>query len=165
MPRVGNLKRLLTTTNNPLWIALPTIGTLIFGCLSLASIASAATKYLKPGDRLKQWRLKRRRIKEVSNYIPFMTDKDKEIIGYLLYHKQKMFQANSDGGYAAPLISKGIIRLACKKGQVYDALWTPFEIPDYVWPILEKNKEHFPYNPPPRGKGERHPWAIHWMVR
>ena len=39
-----------------------------------------------------------------------MTKEDKEIIGYLLHHNQKMFQAGVTGGYAAPLISKGIIR-------------------------------------------------------
>jgi len=156
---------IIPTTNSPLWIALPLIGALIFGFLSLASIASAAAKYIKPGDRLDQWRLKRKKIKAVAEFIPFMTDKDKEIIGYLFYHKQKMFQADNDGGYAAPLISKGIIRVACKKGQVYSSPWTPFEIPDYVWSVLEKHKEQFPYKPPPRGKGEKHPWAINWMVR
>lgn len=155
---------IIPTTHSPLWIALPSIGALIFGFLSLASIGSAAAKYIKPGDRLDQWRLKRRKIQQVIEYIPNMTDRDREIIGYLLYHKQKMFQAGNDGGYAAPLISKGIIRVACKKGQVYDPSWTPFEIPDYAWSVLEKNKEHFPYKPP-KGKAEKHPWAIPWMVR
>ena len=158
-------KGIIPTTNSPLWIALPCIGALVFGFLSLASIGSAAAKYMKPGARIEQWRLRRRKIKEVSEYIPYMTDKDREIIGYLLYHKQKMFQADNDGGYAAPLISKGIIRVSCNQSQIYDPSWTPFEIPDYAWSVLEKNKDHFPYNPPPKGKVEKHPWAIHWMVR
>ncbi len=158
-------KGIIPTTDSPLWIALPSIGALIFGFLSLASIASAAAKYIKPGVRIDQWRMRRRKIKEIIEYIPYMSDKDREIIGYLLYHKQKMFQADNDGGYAAPLISKGIIRVACKAGQTYDSRWTPFEIPDYAWSVLERNKEHFPYKPPAKGDVEKHPWAIHWMVR
>lgn len=62
-------KGIIPTTNSPLWIALPSIGALVFGFLSLASISSAAAKYIKPGDRLDQWRLKRRRIKEVGSKI------------------------------------------------------------------------------------------------
>ena len=156
---------IIPTTDSPLWVAVPSIAGLIFGFLSLAAIGDALVKTLEPSKRIKQWFWKRKKTKEVSNFIPYMTDKDREIIGYLLYHNQKTFQADSDGGYAAPLISKGIIRVACKQGQVFDPSGTPFEIPDYAWSVLERNKSSFPYKPPIKDETEKHPWAIHWMVR
>ena len=151
-------QNLIPSTNNPLWIAVPSIGAVIFTFLSLATLAKA----VKLGVRIEQWNLKRQKVKEVREFIPYMTDKDREIIGYLLYHNQKMFQADQDGGYAAPLISKGIIKISLRPGQMFDVSHVPFEIPDYVWSVLEENKELFPYNPPPTGKAEKHPWAIPW---
>jgi hypothetical protein len=94
-----------------------------------------------------------------------MTEKDKEIIGYLLYHNQRMFQTEQDGGYAAPLISKDIIIISAKRGQVMDMSRVPFEVPDYIWLVFKKNQHLFPYEPPPKGETEVHPWAISWMVR
>ena len=157
--------KVIPTTDSPLWTALPAIGTVIFGCLALAAIGSALTKVFKPAVIFDQWRLKRRKEKAVREYIPYMSDKEREIIGYLLYRKQKMFQTNQDGGYAAPLISKGIIQYSGVPGQAIDQIRVPFEVPDHVWRILEKNREAFPYDPPPNGEVESHPWAIHWMAQ
>jgi hypothetical protein len=156
---------IIPTTESPLWIAVPSVFGVIFSFLSLAAIGNAFVTAFEPGKRIKYWLFMRKKIKEVDDFIPYMTDKDKEIIGYLLYHNQKTFQADSDGGYAAPLIAKGIIRVACKQGQIIDHSWVPFEIPDFAWEVLAKNKVSFPYKPPQKGKTEVHPWAIHWMVR
>ena len=155
-------QNLIPSTNSPLWIAVPSIGAVIFGCLSLAAIGNALTKAIKPGMRIDKWLLKRQKVKEVLEFIPYMTDKDREIIGYLLYHNQKMFQATQDGGYAAPLISKGVIKISLRHGQTFDASHVPFEIPNYAWSVFEENKKLFPYNPPPKGKAEKHPWALPW---
>ncbi len=156
---------IIPTTDSPLWVAVPSIAGLIFGFLSLAAIGNALVNTLEPSKRIKRWFLKRQKAKEVRDFVPYMTDKDREIIGYLLYHNQKTFQADSDGGYAAPLISRGIISVMCRPGQVFDPSWMPFEIPDYAWSVLEKNRSSFPYKPPSKGETEKHPWAIHWMVR
>ncbi len=156
---------IIPTDNSPLWVAIPSIFGLIFGFLSLAAIGDTFVKAFKPNKRFMQWLWRRNKVKEVSSFMPYMTDDDRKIIGYLLYHKQKTFQADSDGGYAAPLISKGVISIACKQGQVYDPSRTPFEIPDYIWQVLEQNKSSFPYKPPKKGETEKHPWAIPWMVR
>jgi len=157
--------KIIPTTDSPYWITLPTIGALIFGCLTLAAMGDALAKVFNPVGRFHQWRLKHHEEREVRKFIPYMTDQDRMIIGYLLYHKQKMFQAEQDGGYAAPLISKGIIRRSGVHGQAVDLTRMPFEIPDHVWFVLEKNREEFPYKPSPTGKIEKHPWAIPWMVR
>ena len=155
----------IPTTNSPLWIALPAIGALIFGCLSLAAMGSALAKIVKPVAIFDRWRLKRHTERAVREFIPHMTDKDRAIIGYLLYHNQKMFQTEEDGGYAAPLISKGIIQRSGVYGQVVDLRRMPFAVPDHVWSVLEKNRKVVPYKPPPAGEVEKHPWAIPWMVR
>jgi len=155
----------IPTTDSPLWVAIPFIAGLIFGFLSLSAIGNAVATAIQPSELFKQWFLKRKKAKEVNDFIPYRTDKDREIIGYLLYHNQKAFQGDSDGGYAAPLIAKGIIRVACKQGQVFHPSWTPFEMPDFAWSVLEKYKSSFPYKPPPKGEVEKHPWAISWMVR
>ena len=126
---------------------------------------SVPNKAIKPGIRIDQWRLKRQKIKEVRDFISYMTDKDRDIIGYLLYHNQKMFQADQAGGYAASLISKGVIKVSVRRGQVIDVSRVPFEVPDYVWSVLEENKKLFPYNPPLRGKDEKYPWVIPWQVQ
>ena len=39
-----------------------------------------------------------------------MTDKERQIIGYLLRYRQKSFTCASDGGYANTLVSRGIWR-------------------------------------------------------
>ena len=155
----------IPTDDSPLWIAVPAVGALIFACLSLAAIASAIANYTQPAEKLKRWLRKRREQKAVRNFIPYMTDRDKQIIGYLLFHNQKMFQANQDGGYAAPLISRGIIFPLGKVGQAIDITRVPFAIPDHIWKVLESEKKHFPYSPAREGDTERYPWAIPWMVR
>ena len=91
--------------------------------------------------------------------------KDKEIVGYLLHHNQKMFQTEHDGGYAAPLISRGIIRPSGRPGQAVDLTRMPFEVPDHIWSVLESNREKFPHDPPSGQEVETHPWAIHFMAR
>lgn len=156
---------IVPTTDSPLWVAIPTIAALICGCLALATIGDGLVRAIKPAARFEKWRRVRQDQKMVWDFIPYMTDRDRAIIGYLLHHNQKMFQHDQDGGYAASLIAKGIIRPAGRPGQVVDLLWVPFEIPDHIWAVLEENRDSFPYQPPTNTKDEKHPWAIHWMVR
>lgn len=155
----------IPSSSDPLWIALPAIGAIIFGFLTLAAIGSALVKYFGPGNAYAVWHRKRQQAKDVRRFIPYMTEKDREIIGYLLYHNQKMFQADEDAGYAAPLLSKGIIRISAIRGQSVDLTRVPFEIPDHIWAELERHKDKFGYKPPAKGETEIHPWAIHWMAR
>ncbi len=154
---------IVPTTDSPLWVAIPTIAALICGCLALATIGDGLVRAIKP--RIDKWRLIRRNQKMVRDFIPYMTDEDRNIIGYLLHRNQKMFQYEDTGGYAAPLISKGIICAAGRRGQIIDSQWVPFAVPDHIWAVLEENRDSFPYQPPTNTKDEKYPWAIHWMVR
>ncbi len=153
----------IPTTDSPLWITLPSIGLLICSCLALASIGSVTTNYLRP--KLERWSARRTFKRMVIEFIPYMTDHDRAIIGYLLYHDQKMFQTEADGGYAAPLIGKGIIRIAGQQGQQIHAQFVPFEVRDEAWEIFLNSRDAFPYEPPRSGQTEVHPWAISWMLR
>ncbi len=155
----------IPTTGNPLWVAVPAISAIIFGFLSVGSIGNALFQFYRPDKAFALWRAKKRKIIEVREYIPFMTAKDKEIIGYLLHHNQRVFEADQDAGYAAPLLSNGIIRVYAKHGQFLDLARVPFEIPDYIWAELVNHREKFQYPPPSRGQNEHYPWAIHWMAR
>ena len=156
---------IVPTTDSPLWIALPIFAMLICLCLFLASVGEELTKIINPIARIGRWLQNRREAQDAYKFIPYMTDVDRNIIGYLLYHNQKMFQTIQDGGHAAPLISKRIIRSSVRVGQTVHFNWVPFEVPDHIWSVLEIHREEFPYEPPPEGEVEEHPWRIHWMAR
>ena len=142
------------------WMILPVAGMSICGMLFLAAIVKPLTEnILKKAQARRRLRDEQRM---AHQHIPHMNDKDREIIGYLLHHNQKMFRALDDGGYADLLISKGIIRLAAKVGQIVAHGSVPFEIPDHIWSVLEKHREKFPYTPPPEGEREARPWARPW---
>jgi hypothetical protein len=99
---------------------------------------------------------------EVEEYIAYMTEKDREIIAYLLHHNQRMFTAASDGGHARLLISRGIVRMAVRHGQHVDLEDVPFEIPKHVWEVLVRNKDKFVYD---ADDDTPYPWRVHWMER
>jgi hypothetical protein len=157
--------KVIPTDSSPYWFNVPVIAAVILWCLSLAAMGSALTKAADPAARIRRWRHLHRAKRSAREYIPHMTAKEKEIIGYLLHHNQKVFQTDQDGSYAAPLISKGIVVVAVRPGQVVDPLRVPFEIPDHIWSVLQSQRAQFPYVPPKDGEREVHPWAIHWMAR
>lgn len=94
--------------------------------------------------KVDQYLKRRNYLKTIENYIPHMTDKEREIIAYLLNKNQKTFTCAVDGGYANTLMSRGIV------------------VPDEVWDILVKHKNQFPYKPT---DDKPHPWRIPWMAR
>jgi hypothetical protein len=94
---------------DPWMIQLAAFGLLVCGCLALASMGSAAVKFFPIQKWLKYWIDIERNKRQVANYIPHMTDKEREIIGYLLTHNQTTFTAGSDGGHARTLLARGIV--------------------------------------------------------
>ena len=138
---------------------------LICLCLALASIGHAITDFLQPRIWLAHWSHERQQQKAAGEYIPFMTDVEKQIIAYLLHHNQKTFTAPLDGGHAATLISRGIVFQITARGQAVHPEDVPHTIPDHVWNVLAEHKDKFPYAPQPEGDIEPHPWRVHWMLR
>src|SRR5262245_37623399 len=59
-------------------------------------------------------------------------DHEREITSYLLTKQQKTFEAASDGGRAATLMSRGIVRIAGQKNQHMDMNHVPMIIPDHL---------------------------------
>jgi hypothetical protein len=138
-------------------------GLLLFVCLGVASAATVATEFFRPRERLARWLQRNSEQRAVREYIPHMTEKEREIIAYLLAKNQKTFQTTIDGGHAATLMARGIVRAAGH--QYVDQRRVPFTVPDHLWEVLAQHRANFPYAPPVRGEAESHPWAIHWMAR
>jgi hypothetical protein len=138
---------------------------LVSSSLSLASISHVAADFLEPRLRLVAWLRRRQQRKAVRNYIPFMTDKERKIIAYLLHYKQKTFTAASDGGFAATLISRQILVRALAPGQMFSGENMPLAVPDHVWDVLAEHKDQFPYSSPQSRHGvEPSPWRVPWMA-
>ena len=129
----------------------------LWGALALRSLWNLVDL----GSHWKRRRLSRARRKAVENYIPHMSEQERQIIGYLLERNQKSFDCDVDGGNAAPLIARGIIVCALRRGQMFDMDRMPMTVPDDVWDVLSKHRHVFPE----RYEGSIHPWRIHWMAR
>jgi hypothetical protein len=142
------------------WIAL-----LLSGFLAIGSLLSAASTLFP----IKAWVAHSVRIhrakRDLRNYIPFMTEKERQIIAYLLAKNQKTFTAEMDGGYAATLLSRGIVRITAQHGQQLDFSHVPMSIPDPLWSVLLQFKDSFPYIPPKKTDGVApHPWRTPWGI-
>jgi hypothetical protein len=160
-----NSRRFLPVTLEPRFLLLIIVVGILFGSLACINIASSlwtATQGLR--------RLCVRRIaiyrdrKRIEGEIAFLTPKERSIIAYLLAKKQKMFEVLPDGEEAITLISKGFVVYPARRpmGLHRDVA---VEIPNYVWEVLLKHQNDFPYEPQTVNKVEIHPWRTHWMAR
>lgn len=137
---------------------------MLTGFLTLTAFLSTAIKFFSLRVRLGNWFNRRIERRELKNYIPHMTEKERDIIAYLLSKNQKMFTCDQDGGHAVTLISRRIIVPYYQPNQVVHPNDVPMIIPDHLWEILQKHKNHFPYTPK-HGESKAHPWRVSWMVR
>jgi hypothetical protein len=129
------------------WLAL-----LLCGSLALASIGQAAAHTFPAHLWVQRRMLLRKAQRKVADDIPFMSDKERQIIGYLLHHRLKMFDCADDGGHAAALIARGMVVAAAARGQIFDMERVPMAVPDHVWAVLKKHADQFPSSP---GNGRR----------
>ena len=152
---------------DPWMIIAATFGFFLFGFLALVSLITAINKVFPAREWIVHYVNKKRFESEVRAYIPHMSEKDRDIIGYLLAKNQKQFTADQDGGYATNLISRKIVLYAYQPGQVFRGTDVPMRIPDNVWEILKERQSEFPYNSPKLRPDEVEPapWRIPWMAR
>lgn len=150
---------------DPWMVQLAAFTLLLTGALAIGSAASVANDFFRPRLRVTEWWQRRREQQAVRDYIPYMNEKERAIIAYLLAKNQKMFTCDSDGGYAATLLSRGIVRIAARRGQHVEMTDVPMVIQDHVWAVLSEHQSVFPYSPPRRGQVEPHPWRVPWMAR
>ena len=131
------------------------------GVLWVSLIVRDMWKLIDIAAHWRRWRHNQARRKSVAGYIPFMNEDERRIIGYLLEHNQKSFDCALDGGYAATLISRGVIVRAARPGQVFDQEHVPMAIEDDVWDVLMEHRESFPE----QYAGTVHTWRVPWMAR
>lgn len=150
---------------NSVFISLVAFVTIVSGMLAMMSFLSALHRFFPINLWIVHYFDRHRAIKQIRDYIPYMTEDERKIVAYLLAHKQKSFTCDIDGGHAATLIGRGIVVRMMQPGQAFDQRDMPVTIPDHFWKIFEENKDKFPYSPPRKGDVEPHPWRVHWMAR
>ena len=144
-------------------VQLAVFGLLIFGLLAVASLLSAAWRFFNIPAFAALAVRNRHECRWLRDYIPTMTIEERNIIAYLLAKNQRTFMADSDGGYAAPLISHRIVVRAVQAGQIVAADSVPFTVPEHIWKTLQKIKSEFPYaSAPDEDEVEIHPWRKPW---
>jgi Super-infection exclusion protein B len=150
----------------PWMVLIAAAGLLLFGCLAVASFLSAYFKFFPVHEWLSHWVAIHRGKRAARDYIQYMTPKERQIIAYLLAKNQKMFTCASDGGYAATLISRGLLVPALRRGQAYTVEDMPIAVPEHIWGVFLVHKDQFPYTPERGERGvETHPWRVPWMLR
>jgi hypothetical protein len=155
-----NAKKLLPVAPESWLIQGAEVGLFVFGFLTLANVGSHLEKPLR------SWFGRRRAVHKakcrVEEYIPSMTPKEREIVGYLLANNLKTFTYTVDGGAANTLISRGIVACALLPGQSCTNYGVPFVIPEHVWDVLLKHRAEFPNT---WKSGDPYPYSIDWTER
>ena len=120
---------------------------LAFGALWLASVGKGIVETVPIHHWVQDWFTIRRVKREVVDYIPFMTPKEKQIIAYLLHKNQKSFDCAADFGHAASLAGRKIVTFNAFRGQQARESSVPAKIPDYVWRCWWRTATSFPTRP------------------
>lgn len=155
LPELGPSLRLAA------WIIL-----FLSAALTVAAVGPSIEKPIKAWISKLTVRTKMKALEaDFRRQVPYLSEKERQILGYLLYHRIKTFTADHDGGYAATLLARGYIRYAGVGGQSFDIDKCPMLVPEYVWKVLEEDPSKFPYVPDLESGHEAHPWRIHWMAR
>lgn len=150
----------------PSWVVpLATFGFLVCGFLALSALVAALNKSVG----IQEWVLyrfeKKRAQNEIRDYIPHMTPKERQIVGYLLAKNQKVLEVDQDGGYANTLISRHVIIRYARPGRMARGTHVPMVVPDHIWQVLIRHKSEFPHQAAKPGQLEPEPWRIPWMAR
>ena len=89
------------------------LGALICGALALSAVAEAiAASARQPIQKIRSDSLRRKKKREFATEIAFLTDHERQILGYFREKQIKRFEADQDAGHAATLLAKGFIRRA-----------------------------------------------------
>ena len=131
--------------------------------LAVISLCSGLIDLFALRRRFDLWMLLRAERADLIRYLPYMSETEREIIGYLLAKNERVFTADSDAGHAATLLGKRYIRVAIKgRQEVFDHS-VPMEVPEHLWKLLEANRSMFPVIDP--DKYPAPPWRVPWMAR
>jgi len=150
-------------TVEPLVVQFVTLILCVTTALTVINLCSGLIDLFALRHRFDRWMRLRAERADLVRYLPYMSEKEREIIGYLLAKKQRVFTADADAGDAATLLGKRYIRIAVKGEQEVLHHSVPMEVPEHLWKVLEDRKAMFPALDP--GKYEAPPWRIPWMAR
>jgi hypothetical protein len=157
----GNARRWFPVVFDAWIIKILIVVVVACACLSLSALIPNIFSIVKRADVWNVCRAKRL----VSDSIPQLTAKEREIISYLLHQNQRMFEATPDAGYASTLVSKGIVVCALRPGQQVRGDGVPFEVPKHIWDALVRHEAEFAHDLPKPGQRPAFPWAIPWELR
>lgn len=150
-------------TPEPYVVVIIAWGFFLFSFLTIAAICAAASRVGR--NWLIQTMAKRAFAASIERAIPFMTEKEREIVGHLLHHNSKVFEADHDGGYAASLLGRRFITILAQRGQSFDLDRVPMIVPDPVWEVWKRHQDKFPYKRILDDGHEVDPWRISWKLR
>jgi hypothetical protein len=138
----------------PGWTLVVWAGMLIAAGLAIASLLASLQRVSEAAWRRRQQRQAVRREEQAfRDYVPYLTENERQILGYLREKKLKSFLADHDGGYAGTLLARGFVVYVGVRGQSFDLDKTPMAVPEHVWKVLEEQPGSFPYKPEYSGAG------------
>ncbi|MEQ8269065.1 MAG: hypothetical protein RH982_17875 [Parvibaculum sp.] len=155
---------------NPPWVEI-LAWALALGCTALA-FAPIGSGFQSLAERF--WKSYQQKVLATGirqafiDDIPFLSEKEMQILAYLLQKKEKRFIADHDGGYAATLLAKRYVQYIGAPGQSFDLDKVPMTVAAHVWSVMEEQPERFPYRPKFSSRDQRievHPWRIPWQLR
>jgi hypothetical protein len=137
---------------DPTVTAFAKVGFVVFGCLSAVSILAAAWRGVAWAWGIAvSRRAKAARQRQAEESLDDITNREREILSFLVTRGERHFTTEIDGGFAAGLIGRGLIHRAVRSGQAFDQLSTPFTVDEDVWKALQKRKDEFNH-PKPDGR-------------
>ncbi|MFD1156904.1 hypothetical protein [Roseovarius aestuarii] len=136
---------------------------LVTFALALVSAAEALAK------RIQSWNQKRvleankeKKAEEqrqiFRDYVPFLVEKEWEILAYLYQNKEKTFVASVDGDLASTLYNRGFIKMLARPGQQVSVMSCTFSIPDPVREVMQEMDERFSEPIVELGYRNKRPW-------
>lgn len=91
----------------------------------------------------------------VLGYLNTLSDREREILSYLVQKNQQSFSADMAGERIGPLKQKGLVDMS---SGVHTQMEWPFTIPNFVWEELQNLKEEFNT----ADLNEPQPWRDPW---
>jgi hypothetical protein len=92
------------------------------------------------------------------DYVPYLTENEREILAYLYQNNQKTFVADMTGDLASTLYNRGLVRMLAKPGQGVSALSCTFEVPETTWDVMSDLDDKFARPKVNLGYRGRRPW-------
>lgn len=131
------------------------IGLVVFGALTFVAVLSALWQgvktVLRQGARIVyapigRWRAKSARLRDARNSLNDLTSDEYVILAYLVTRGEPHFEAPWNGGLAAGLLHRQLIRRRYRSYR----MTTPFSVDEFVWRALHERKDDF-VHPDPHG--------------